>query len=71
MNDQAAYALGSLRLEAVRLRKDRRTVGAGVVLGHQLNGIQDTLEQADMAIERMPLTQIGNGRDAHEFGDDF
>ena len=64
-------AIQTLRREATRLRRSGPTVGPGVVLGYQIDSIEDTLRQAAIVRERVPLTSIDNGEFAEEFGADL
>ena len=64
-------AIQTLRREATRLRRSGPTVGPGVVLDHQIDSIEETLRQARTVASRRPLTRIGNGEFAEEFGADL
>jgi len=64
-------AIQTLRDEARKLRHSYLTAGPGVVLDHQIDSIEETLRQARTVASRRPLTRIGNGEFAREFGADL
>ena len=50
-------AIQTLRREATRLRRSGPTVGPGVILGHQIDSIEETLRQAAIREACAPLVE--------------